>query len=116
MPKRQLKLPDRIHNSGITKVKLKSDITEGKRCHLCCTKLVPNKEKVKNSSKRVFRVHISNSTFRFFLASQILSLNKDIFDNETAENHRFSVNSEFNICRKCGGSMKKYFSLKKLTP
>ena len=44
MPKRQLKLPDRIHNSRITKVKLNSDITEGKRFHLCCTKLDPNKE------------------------------------------------------------------------
>ena len=116
MSKRQLKFPERIHNSRITKFKLKSDITNGKRCHLCCTKLVPNKKKVKNSSKRVFNVNISNSTFGLFLASQILSMNKDIFDNETEENHRFSVNSVFKICRKCGGTMNKSFSLKKLAP
>ena len=70
----------------------------------------------KNSSKRVFNVNISNSTFGLFLASQILSMNKDIFDNETEENHRFSVNSVFKICRKCGGTMNKSFSLKKLAP
>jgi len=95
---------------------LKSDIINGKRCHLCCTKLVENKKKFKNSSKRVFNVSISNSTFGLFVASQFLSMNKDIFDNENEENHRFSVNSVFKICRKCGGTMKHYFSLKQLTP
>ena len=116
MPKTKIKLPQRIHNSRITKVKLKSDLINGKRCHLCCTKLVENRNKFKNSSKRVFNVSISNSTFGLFLASHILSMNKDLFDNENEENHRFSVNSNFKICRKCGGRMKNHFSLKKLAP
>ena len=89
MPKTQIKLPQRIHNSRITKVKLKSDLINGKRCHLCCTKLVENKNKFKNSSKRGFNVSISNSTFGLFLASHILSMNKDLFDNENEENHIF---------------------------
>ena len=115
MSKRQLKLPERIRNSRITKVKLRSDIINGKRCHLCCTKFVENKQKDKNSSKRVFNVKISNSTFGLFLASQILSVNKDIFDNESEENHRFRVNSDFKVCRKCGITTKKLFALNKLT-
>ena len=116
MPKRVFKLPDRISFSKVKKVKMKSDIINGKRCHLCCTKLTKNKQKFKNSSKRAFSVNISESNFGLFLASQILSVNKDIFDNESEENHRFTINSDFKICRKCGGSMKRFFLLKKLTP
>ena len=78
MPKRELKLPVRIFSRRTPKVKLKSDIENGKRCHLCCTKLVEYKWSVKNSSKRAFSVNISNSTFGYVLASQILSVNKDI--------------------------------------
>ena len=88
MPKRGFKLPDRISYSKVKKGRMKSDITNGKRCHICCTKLVENRRKVKNSSKRGFSVNISNSDFDLFLASQILAVNKDIFDDETDENHR----------------------------
>ena len=122
MPKRVFKLPDRISYSKVKKGRMKSDITNGKRCHICCTRLVDNRrlrierKKVRNSSKRGFSVNISHSDFDLFLASQILASNKDIFDDETEEHHRFTENSEFKICRKCGGNMKNSFKFKRLIP
>ena len=61
-------------------------------------------------------MNISHSDFDLFLASQILASNKDIFDDETEEHHRFTEDSEFKICRKCGGNMKNSFKLKRLIP
>ena len=116
MPKRVFKLPDRISYSKVKKGRMKSDITNGKRCHICCTRLVDNRRKSRNSSKRGFSVNISHSDFDLFLASQILASNKDIFDDETEEHHRFTENSEFKICRKCGGNMKNSFKFKRLIP
>ena len=116
MPKRVFKLPDRISYSKVKKGRMKSDITNGKRCHICCTRLVDNRRKVRNSSKRGFSVNISHSDFDLFLASQILASNKDIFDDGTEEHHRFTENSEFKICRKSGGNMKNFFKFKRLIP
>jgi len=97
--------------------KIRLDLMQGKRCHLCLIDLdghvrrVTGKRKLTSKEKRHYirKVYFTENRVHKLMASDILARHSHIFDNETADSHRFSGADHFKVCQNEYLQMKKLF-------